>query len=80
MFLNPRAILHLQNGVGLFCDGGVVGDYDDGAGVVVGEGAEDLDYVCGVCRIEITRRLVGEDDLASLCESTRDRNSLLFAV
>ena len=64
----------------MFGYGGVVGYYDDGAAVIVGEGAKDLDYVCGVGRVEISRRLIGEDDLASLCEGAGDRNSLLFTA
>ena len=64
----------------MFGYGGVVGDYDDGAAVVVGEGAEDLDYVGGVGRVKISRWLVGEDDLASLRESARDRDTLLLAA
>ena len=59
---------------------GVVGDYDDRATVIVGEGAEDLDYVGGVGRVKISRRLVGEDDLAALCESSCDRDTLLLAA
>jgi hypothetical protein len=35
MFLNPRTVFHLEDGVGLLGDGGVVGDYDDGAAVIV---------------------------------------------
>ena len=70
----------MEDGVGLFGYGGVVGDYDDGTAVVVGEGAEDLDYVFGVGRVEVTRRLVGEDDLAALRESSCDRHTLLFAA
>ena len=57
-----------------------MGDYDDRATVIVSEGAEDLDYVCGVGRVKVSRGLVSEDDLASLRECARDRNSLLFAA
>ena len=57
-----------------------MGYYDDCAAVVVGEGAENLDYVRGVGRVEVTSRLVGEDDLASLREGARDRNSPLLAA
>ena len=57
-----------------------MGDYDDGAAVIVGEGAEDPHYVCGVGRVKVARRLIGEDDLASLCEGAGDRNSLLFTA
>ena len=78
--LYPRAVFHLEDGVGLFGYGGVVGDYDDGATVVMREGAEDLDYVGGVGRVKISRRLVGEDDLAALCESSCDRDTLLLAA
>ena len=44
MFLYPRAVFHLEDGVGLFGDRGVVGDYDDGTAVVVGE--EAIIVVC----------------------------------
>ena len=64
----------------MFGHGGVVGDYDDGATVIVGEGAEDLDYVFGVGRVKVSRRLVGEDDLAALGESSCDRHALLLAA
>jgi len=64
----------------LFGYGGVVGDYDDRTAVVMGEGAEDLDYVGGVGRVEISRGLVGEDDLAALGESSCDRDTLLLAA
>ena len=70
----------MENYVGLLCDGGVVGDYDDGAAVIVGEGAKDLDYVGGVGRVEVSCGLVGEDDLAALREGARDRNSLLLTA
>ena len=78
--LYPRAVLHLEDGVGLFCYGGVVGDDDDRAALVVGEGAKDLYYVFGVGRVKIARRLVGEDDLASLRKCARDRYSLLLTA
>ena len=80
MFLNPRAVFHLKDGVGLFGDGGVVGYYDDGAAVIVIEGTEDLDYVGGVGGIEVARGLIGEDDLAALRESARDCHTLLLAA
>ena len=64
----------------MFGDGGVVSDYNDGAAVIVGEGAEDLDYVCGVGGVKVARGLVCEDDLASLCEGARDRHTLLLAA
>ncbi len=80
MFLYPRAVFHLEDGVGLFGNRGVVGNYNDGAAVIVGEGTEDFDYVCGVGRVEVARGLVCEDDLTSLCEGTRDRYSLLFTA
>ena len=80
MFLYPRAVFHLEDGVSLFGDGGVVSDYNDGAAVIVGEGAEDLDYVGGVGGIEVARGLVCEDDLASLRESARDCHTLLLAA
>jgi hypothetical protein len=37
MLLYPRTVFHLENGVGLFGDRGVVGDYDDRATVIVSE-------------------------------------------
>ena len=37
MFLNPRAVFHLEDSVCLFGDGGVVSDYNDGAAVIVSE-------------------------------------------
>ena len=80
MFLYPRAVFHLKDGVCLFGDGGVVSDYNDGAAVIVGEGAEDLYYICRVGRVEVACRLVGEDDLAALREGARDRNSLLLTA
>jgi len=64
----------------LFGYGGVVGDYDDGTAVVVGEGAEDLDYVFGVGRVKVSRRLVGEDDLATLRKGSCDRDTLLLTA
>ena len=70
----------MEDGVGLFGDGGVVSDYNDGAAVIVSEGAKYLDYVGGVGGVKVARGLIGEDDLASLCEGARDRNSLLLAA
>ena len=80
MFLNPRAVFHLEDGVSLLGDGGVVGDYDDGAAVIVSEGAKYLDYVCGVGGVKVARGLIGEDDLAALRESARDCHTLLLAA
>ena len=64
----------------MLSDRWVVGDYDDGTAVVMSEGAEDLYYVCGIGRVEVARRLVGEDDLAALREGAGDRDSLLFTA
>ena len=80
MFLNPRAVFHLKDGVSLFGNGGVMSDYNDGAAVIVGEGAKYLDYVGGVGGVKVARGLVCEDDLTSLRESTRDGNTLLLTA
>ena len=57
-----------------------MGDYNDGAAVIMGEGAEYVDDVAGIGGIQIARGLVGENYFASLSESARDRHALLLTA
>lgn len=47
MLLYPTSILHLQNDIGLFCHGGIVGDNDNGTAIVMGKAEGDLRDVPG---------------------------------
>ena len=51
LVIDPTSIIHLQHGISLFRYGGIVGDDDNGAAIVIGKATEDLYDVVGIGRI-----------------------------
>ena len=60
-------------------DFGVVSDEDDGAAFLAELGKEGEDGFTGV-RVEVSGRLIGEDDFGTVHESARDGGPLLLAA
>lgn len=58
---------------------GIVGDHDDGGSVLV-EFREQLHHLGTVLRVEVTGRLIGEDELRTEDHSTGDGHALLLTA
>ena len=56
----------------------VVGDHDDRSSVLADEAREDLEDPLRVLRVEIPRRLVGENERRIVGDRARDRDALLL--
>ena len=52
---------------------------EDYRGSVRDQTLEEIEDGAAVLRVEISRRLIGEDQISSQYESARDRDTLLFA-
>lgn len=67
---NPTAIFHLQDHVGLFGYGRVVGNNDDGAAVLVGKAPENLHDISGIGGVQVACGLFGEPStrLSAICD------------
>ena len=58
---------------------GIVGDHDDGGSVLV-EFREQLHHLGTILGIEVTRRLIGKDELRTEDHGTGDGYSLLLTT
>ena len=57
-----------------------MGNDNNAVALFMGKGAEYLNNVDGVGRVEITRRFVGKNGLCARCQRAGDSNSLLLAA
>src|SRR5690349_18072548 len=78
--LYDRAVAHRDALRSTGREGGVVGRHDDRGAVPLAQPGEEIDHVGARLRVEIPRRLIGENDSRLVRKRTRDRDALLLAA
>ena len=74
-----KAVLEEHDSAGSGGDGGVVSDYEDGCAGLP-EFLEEIDDSLARSGIEVTGRLIGEEELRTIRECARNRHALHFTA
>src|SRR5574341_1282292 len=78
LIVHNQPIAHANDALGLRGDAWIMRDQDNGQPALTIELLEDAHDLRARFRIEIARRLVGEDDTGLVHERARDRDALLL--
>ena len=78
--VNDLTVAHMKNAMAVSRRFGIVGDHHDGLAKLLIELAQKREDGFGTLRIQIARRLIGEDDFRLAHDRACERNSLLLAA
>ena len=74
------AVLNLNDAVRRLCDAPVMGDDDEGGAHFFVDVPEQIVYGLSGFRVQISRRLVGQDDFGAVHEGSGDSSTLLLSA
>src|SRR3546814_10085991 len=75
--VHEPAVGEEEGGVGPGCSGGIVGHHHDGLAEAVGGLSQEAQHLGAGSRVEVARRLVGEEHLGRSEEHTSELQSLM---
>ena len=78
MTSDDAAVFHLVDPIAGLRDGRIVGDQEKGSFVLLDNALQELKGAPRVCRVQIARRFVCQNDARIVREGPRDSYALLF--